>query len=174
MYYVGNKKQAIKEIQKFLHVISRTDSSIPRIAIDGIYGVETKNAVVKYQTSRQILPTGRVDKATFDCLYKEYKDIIIKKSINNYIITNNGFPLKRDMQNNDVMAVNLILNELKNTYKDIHRVNKSSYYDKNTENAVMDLQKIFSENVTGEVDKMLFDRLKQELKASQMSNNSYK
>ena len=78
------------------------------------------------------------------------------------------------MQNNDVMAVNLILNELKNTYKDIHRVNKSSYYDKNTENAVMDLQKIFSENVTGEVDKMLFDRLKQELKASQMSINSYK
>ena len=50
MYPLSDKVSAIREVQKFLHLISdKKGSTIPRVSIDGIYGEETRGAVSEFQ-----------------------------------------------------------------------------------------------------------------------------
>ena len=50
MYELSDERAAITEVQKFLHVISDdTNGKIPRVAIDGIYGAESRDAVRIFQ-----------------------------------------------------------------------------------------------------------------------------
>ena len=73
MYRLGDKRAAIREIQKYLHFISdRITNEVPRIAIDGIYGNESKEAVMAFQEYKGIAKTGEVDYETFNLLYSEY------------------------------------------------------------------------------------------------------
>ena len=71
------------------------------------------------------------------------------------------------------MVLNVMLIELKKEYPDIAEVKKSSYYSKETENAVLDLQKIFRVDESGVVDALFYDRLKDELLFLQLLSAEY-
>lgn len=173
-YRLSDKPGAIREVQKFIHIISdRVNSDIPRVAIDGIYGEETLDAVRIFQTIYGLEIDGLVDRATFDMLFIMYRDAIIDIRTSDYIITDIGFPLKIGNQNNDVLALHLIILELRKTYTDIGAVSKSTYFSESTKNAVMNMQKIFRMPVTGEVDSLLYDRMNYELDAIRRLNQIY-
>ena len=70
MYFLSDSPAAIREVQKFLYVISyRVNSDVPRVAIDGIYGPETEAAVIAFQEIYGHSASGSVDRETFDSLY---------------------------------------------------------------------------------------------------------
>ena len=169
MYYTDDRKSAIEEIQKFLLVIYESGKrDIDRISVDGIYGEETKRAVRQYQSLYGIEANGVVNKETFDALYSEYKEITDEIFLEEILIGEGLFPLTLGMQGDDVLLLNLYLIELSNVYKDLERVDKSTYFSARTERTVRGLQRIFNEEETGEVDKKLFNRIILELKAEQM------
>ncbi len=175
MYFLSDTSAAIREVQKFLYVISDSvNSQVPRVAIDGIYGPETEYAVRTFQKIYGHEISGKVDRETFDNLYALYSEAIIDIRVSDYILTEDGFPITLGTQNNDVIAVHLIINELGKTYTDIGYVNvKSSYFSEGSQGAVMELQKIFNVPVTGEVDKLFFERMKTELDALKRLNTVY-
>ena len=174
MYQIEDKPSAIKEVQKFLHIISdSTDYGIPRISIDGVYGDETYQAVRLYQEYHGLNPTGKTDLTTFDMLYREYYNIMLDKNTKEYIITDEGFPIVIGTQNSDVSLVHSIINELSKAYPYVKKVDRSNYFSQRSAESVKQLQKIFMLAETGEVDKFLYERLKQEIDSVKRVNEKY-
>ena len=175
MFELLDNPSAIREVQKFLYEISdKVDNRVGRVAIDGIYGKETKDAVTSFQDIYKLKKTGEVDRATFDKMFSVYKDSLSKREFKDFIITQKGFPFKQGDQNDDVLVINLILNELKRTFPNITSVEKSSYYSYETANAVRDLQKIIRFLESGEVDENFYRRMQEELNASDRLYEVYK
>lgn len=175
MYELLDTPAAIREIQKFLHVISdRVNTVIPRIAIDGIYGDETRSAVLIFQQLYDLDQNGTVDRITFDTMYLLYKEALDEEMRDDYIITEIGFPIRVGTQNNDVLYVHLLLNELKKTYKDIEPVDtKSTYFSEASRKATIDLQKIFRISESGEIDAFFLSRMENELDTLKRINEEY-
>jgi len=175
MYELLDKAAAIREIQKFLFVISDTiNSDVPRVAIDGIYGEETRNAVLIFQNLYDLDGDGTVDRITFDKMYILYRDAIDENLSRDYIITDGGFPISVGTQNNDVLYIHLLLNELKKRYRDIESVDtKNTFFSENSKNAVMDLEKIFRIKSKGEVDSPFLLRMEKEIDSIKRANEKY-
>ena len=175
MYELLDKASAIREIQKFLFVISdKVNSDVPRVAIDGIYGEETRNAVLIFQNLYDINGDGTVDRITFDKMYVLYRDALDEDLRRDYIITDNGFPISVGTQNNDVMYIHLLLNELGKTYRDIERVDiKSTFFSERSKRAVKDLEKIFRIEGKGEVDSLFLLRMENEIASIKRANEEY-
>jgi peptidoglycan hydrolase-like protein with peptidoglycan-binding domain len=175
MYELLDKPAAIREIQKYLFVISdKVNTEVPRVAIDGIYGEETRNAVIIFQNLYDIDGDGTVDRITFDKMYVLYKDAIDEDLRRDYIITDSGFPISVGTQNNDVLYVHLLINELGKIYKDIKSVDiKSTFFSERSRRAVKDLEKIFRIEGDGEVDSLFLLRMENEIDSIRRRNEEY-
>ena len=164
MYELMDTKSAIKEIQKFLHTVSViVNPAVPRIAIDGIYGEETFEAVKIFQILYGIPDTGYVDLNTFDTLYFIYSEAVTDKKRPDYVITNSAFPIRLGSQGSNVIAIHLYITELLSKYPDIGSVCRGSYFSEHTKSAVMNLQRIFNLPPTGEIDSALYQRILTEI-----------
>lgn len=62
---IGSTGQKVAQMQEQLATIAKVYSAIPRIAVDGIYGERTKEAVSKFQEIFDLGVTGVVDFATW-------------------------------------------------------------------------------------------------------------
>ena len=71
----SNESYAVFQLQDCLLLISRFDDTIPRVNPDGIYGVETENAVMSFQKARSLPVTGKVDYTTWLYLFAEYDSL---------------------------------------------------------------------------------------------------
>ena len=169
MYFIDDKKRYVRDIQKYINIISRMKKTIPRVSIDGIYGRETKNSIFIFQQNNNINPTGVLDKATFDVLFREYAALLELELASKYVLTSRAFPISLGMQGEDILMLNLILEELSNTY-DITVADKTGYFNKTTESAIKDLQKIFGLEENGIVDAIFYDRLWLELDSTRLSD----
>ena len=172
MYELLDKSSAIKEIQKFLYVISdKVNTEVPRISIDGIYGEETENAVKTFQDLYGIIPTGIVDRITFDLLFKLYNENSF--STDKSYIDENLFPVKVGSQGNHVLNIHLLMLELREKYKDIGNILKSTYFSEESKRVTQQLQKIFRYIETGVVDYQFYQRMLLELDSLKRLNELY-
>lgn len=166
MYQQRDKKSAVREIQRYLFVLSdRKYKSIPRIPIDGIFDEETKAAVIEYQTVKFLTPSGIVDLETFNSLYEDYMLVVDNFYTNDYIIGDSSFPLSENDQNEDVRALHLIINELRKSYPQIKNVGTGAYFSRRTGDAIEQLRELFIFPSSRAVDKELYRRLQRELNA---------
>lgn len=62
---VGSSGAAVRKIQTFLNSISDKYPLIPKVAVDGVYGSKTKDAVATFQKIFQLYPTGVVNYPTW-------------------------------------------------------------------------------------------------------------
>lgn len=65
LYSKGSKGYEIKEIQSFLYSLGYRD-----VSITGVFEDSTEEAVRKFQLSKGLLPTGIVDKTTYEIIEK--------------------------------------------------------------------------------------------------------
>ena len=174
MYELLDTKSAIKETQKFLYTIStELNPDVPRVAVDGIYGSETIDAVRRFQLIYGIPDTGYVDRATFDTLYLLYKDAITDKNSKDYLISSDGFPIKLGSYGSDVIAIHLYIGELSKKYSDIGDVGKGAYFTEETRRAVINLEKIFNMTPSGEIDSRLYQRILAEVDSLRRAEEEY-
>ncbi len=164
MYRLGDKRAAIREIQKYLHFISdRTAPEIPRVAIDGFFGEETKNAVKAFQNYVGISESGAVDYETFTLLYEEFSKAKLLYKAEGYFIDEKLFPFKPGDMGREMLYINLMLDELGSIFQGIGRVDLKPYFSLSTENAVKEIRSIFMLEPIPLVDILLFDRMRNEL-----------
>ena len=63
-----DEKEYIKQLQTYLYYLSLKNKALPSIAADGIYGDETRDAVIAYQKMRGLPVTGVADPATIKAI----------------------------------------------------------------------------------------------------------
>lgn len=72
----GASGNVVTQLQTFLNVIAANNSAVPKVAVDGVYGNETKNAVIAVQKLSGLEQTGAVGALTWNAivnLYNEYR-----------------------------------------------------------------------------------------------------
>ena len=72
---VGSRGDKVRHLQYMLSVLAAYINEIPTIAVDGIYGTATENAVLAAQRWFGLPQTGVVDAATWDEIYDQFAGI---------------------------------------------------------------------------------------------------
>ena len=72
---VGDTGEKVRLLQYMLSVLSAHISTIPPLAVDGIYGQDTKAAVLAAQRRFNLPETGSVGAQTWDAIYDQYSGI---------------------------------------------------------------------------------------------------
>lgn len=162
MYLISDKKSAIKEIQKFLFVISQREKSIPYVTVDGYYNDETRLAVAEFRKLYMHESTGKADKETYDRIYEIYLEAVNEKESSDNGMNSGNFPLKIGDSGSDVAILNAILSELSMYYRDL-LAPYGDFFSYETENSVKEMQRHFLEKETGVVSEVFLGKLKKEV-----------
>ncbi len=97
---VGNTGDKVRQLQYMLSVLSAYIPSIPPLNVDGIYGQNTRAAVLAAQRRFQLPETGVVDAATWDEIYDQFSGIE-----NTTLRSRETFPISNGSANSAVRTV---------------------------------------------------------------------
>lgn len=153
-YTDEDKKAHIKELQKYLRGISYKNTKIPKIIPDGIFSIETIDAVKAFQNEYGMPVTGEVDERTWNALVTEF-DNVTKMYAKPQCITPFQFPdyvLKSGDRGYLIYIIQSMLNTIAENYNNLIKVTINGEFDAQTENAVKILQKLSGINQTGIID----------------------
>ena len=157
-----NYEDAVRNLQRYLRTISFYDPSIPRVPIDGIYDTATEHAVIAFQASRGLAPTGKVDKTTWDRIFGEFSQIVEatdrSNNINLFPSVPENYEASLGETSSFVAIIQLLLRELSIIY-DFPSTEISGVYDKATEDAIKEFQRLSGLTTTGKVDLITWNRL---------------
>ncbi len=152
---------AVYEIQSYIRNISRTDSRIPSLVPDGIYGAETAESITAFQRAHLLPQTGKTDLATWNKLVEESDKALLTLSepFQTAPAKNSDFPLKREKKSHLNANVNLMLNRMSDFYDNFSGAVLSLDYTEETERLIGDFQSLAGITATGETDKNTWNLL---------------
>lgn len=152
----------VTELQHYLREISRCEKQLPSINPDGIYGPETKIAVMEFQKLHNLEPTGTVNEATWNAIVINYRYCML---LQGEPATIGPFPsvpgavIKCGDTGDVVYTIQLIINKLSKRFANFHTVPVTGVYDQPTIDMVKEVQYVTHLPVTGEVDKLTWNAL---------------
>lgn len=160
-YTPWQRTDHVREIQEYLRIISQTDNNYPEIAVDGIYGGKTIEAVRAFQQAHGLPITGAVDFDTWEQLSSEYPDTLTLLSAPQ---TARHFPspqhvIRRGDKGNLIYILQAILNAVTEAHETVNDLIVNGEYDEVTAARVKSLQHITGFAETGEVDRYFWDFL---------------
>lgn len=138
-----NNREATRMIQKYLRELSYKDPDIPSVVIDGIFDIQTRNALKAFQLKMGLTPTGICDITTFELLYNEYtkalKESASPEKISVFPIYPDGYVYKIGDRGYVIGVIKYLLRELSAVY-DIKNIEIDLDYNKDTEDAIKEFQ----------------------------------
>lgn len=151
----------VREIQTYLRELSRHNLTIPRIAIDGVYGPETAGAVRTFQEQHGLAVTGEVDPLTWAAIYAEYQRVLNLHAPAQFIAP---FPspdtvIRQGDTGDLVMIVQMILRAISERFSDISFYRVDGIYSEIDATAVKSLQRRANLPETGDVDRDTWNAL---------------
>ena len=159
----STKSTAVENLQRYLRWLSLLESNIPPVAIDGIYGEETKDAVNAFQKAYGLEVTGIVDYATWTALFEAYLASLLEyqtpKGFSPFPRFPKGYAVGLGNRQFLVEVIQFMLNELSVEMDDIPRNAQSGLYDEDTETGVRAFQRAHLLMQTGKVDRATWDAL---------------
>lgn len=72
---IGSTGEQVRLLQYMLSILSSYIQAIPPVSVDGIYGQDTRAAVLAFQRRYQLPETGTVGRTTWDAIYDQYSGI---------------------------------------------------------------------------------------------------
>ena len=149
------------ELQQRLRNISKVHKDVPSVIPDGIFGEETENAVRAFQRKFGFSETGVVDFEIWDRINEEGKKALFVLSEPNQVISikNEDLPLVIGQIGREVHTLNLMLRRLGELYSNFRSENTGDEFTAETEREVRKWQKVIGHDITGEVDKLTWNRL---------------
>lgn len=82
---VGSRGVDVEHLQYMLSIISQFVDTVPPLAVDGIYGQATRQAVLGFQEYAGLPQTGTVGRATWDAIYDQFAGIentVLRSEVN--------------------------------------------------------------------------------------------
>ena len=141
----GDTGDSVRNIQYFLAYLAQFYNEIPEVALDGIYGPATENAVRAFQTLFELPVTGEVDLLTWDSLYRTYLGFIETipfKYFEGRIYPYPGIPLRLGSESEVVRLLQEYLNYIARFYPQIPSVSPTGYFGSRTQEAVIAFQRL--------------------------------
>ena len=136
---LGDASPSVFVLQYYLSYISLFYPSVSATATDGDFGTATQNAVISYQNTFGLEPTGIVDEATWYSIQDTYYSIIARVPYvfeEGLILPYPGRVLRVGVQGDDVKALQEYLNYLANTYNEIPKITADGDFGPATAEAV--------------------------------------
>lgn len=72
---IGSSGDKVQQLQYMLSVLASFIPAIPNLQVDGVYGANTRSAVLAFQRRFQLPETGTVGEATWDAIYNQFSGI---------------------------------------------------------------------------------------------------
>lgn len=166
-----NLQDAIFNLQTYLRALSFDDDRIHRVPIDGIFDSDTERAVSDFQRTRGLEETGIVDKATWDAIYEEFKDLSERTdrspNVNFFPKYPPSYEASLGEENAFISLVQLLLSELSVIYEGFEDIQVTGKFDVATQDAVKIFQQASRLPITGRIDLRTWNALSRDF-----SNNS--
>lgn len=158
-----DKRKAIAELQQALRDIAKTDSDIISVIPDGIFGEETEEAIKSFQRRYGFTETGAVDFELWEKIQEEKRRslFILSDPIQVISIKNEDLPLSLGQVGKAVHTLNLMLSQLGELYDNFSAVNSGDEFTEETLKEVKKWQQVIGHEISGEVDKLTWNRLSQ-------------
>lgn len=163
---VGSEGEDVKTLQLRLNRISKNYPSIPKIANpNGVFGKDTENAVLEFQKIFSLLQDGIVGRATWYKILGVYNAVkrlneLISESVN---LQDISLQFPGVLQIGDVGVYVSILQYfitfLASFDDRVSEIPISGVFDDVTYNAVLNFQRLYSLNETGQSDMETWNRL---------------
>lgn len=142
----GDSGDEVIAPQYYLSFISAYNSAIPRVAVDGVFGSATRQAVEAFQREYGLDVTGIIDKTTWDRLTEVYLGIIGENPpqyLAQEYVPYPGRTLKEGDSGEAVRLIQERLLYLSGAYPNIPAIDVSGYFGPETEEAVLGFQREF-------------------------------
>lgn len=178
----GDTGEKVRVLQYFLSVLSDFYVDIPFVTIDGIFGPQTKNAVIAFQRANNLPETGVVGDETWDVMYNQYQGIVTTTLLNNrpHTVTTEPYPnevLRLGSTGTSVTTLQQYLDTIATVYNTINRVMVTGIFGQPTREAVIAFQRQFGLPATGRVNEdtwyMIQEVYKDALSATNPSPTQY-
>lgn len=161
----GSTGEAVRVVQFYLAVIGYFNEELPVIAVDGIYGPETTEAVKAFQTLYGLTVDGIVGRNTWNALQDAYEGIIRTLPESAYEGRAKLFPgydLSLGMEGEDVRDLQEYLAVIGRTYTNIPEIEVTGVFDQQTEDAVIAFQQAFGLPPVGYVGANTWNAIRKE------------
>ena len=135
----GSAGAGVTELQYFLALISAFNESVRSVAIDGVFGANTRAAVEDFQFDYGLPVTGVVEIDTWRALYTTYRNLLASLPDGYFSAFTEpypGVPLVVGEANESVRILQNWLNRISDVYTEIPKLTVDGVYGPGTENAV--------------------------------------
>lgn len=158
----GESGVAVRELQYLLLFISAFNNQIAPITVDGIFGPDTREAVLSFQRFYGLTQTGEVDFNTWRLIYDTYVGILRTLPEGYFSPTTEaygGIPLRLGSEGADVSRIQDYLNYISNTYTEIPKVTVDGIFGPATQAAVLTYQNLFGLDPTSIVSASTYNSI---------------
>lgn len=148
-------KNKIKQLQERLRQIGHTVGALPTLAVDGVYGQSTKDAVMAFQKKVGLEVTGEINYETWEMIYQYYEESLEITAPPTAIKPFAGCDLLlRNGETAPVVSVlQVMLLQLSERFPNIPPPEMTGVYDEKTANSVRFVQRLNELDESGETDK---------------------
>ncbi len=151
----GAASSGVIALQYYLSYISLFVQTVTGPNVDGIFGPETKNAVISFQKTYGLEPDGIVDREVWNSIENIYYSLIASVDIkykDGLTIPFPGRVLRIGIEGDDVRVLQEYLNFISRSYPSIGTLIVDGSYGQKTANAVREFKRLF--NVPGNPERV--------------------
>ena len=158
----GDTGVEVNNVQYLIAYLAQFYNTIPSVAVDGIYGSATADAVRSLQRTFDLPITGAVDYATWDIMYRTYLgflEAIPFKYIEGNVLPYPGVPLRLGSESDTVRLLQEYINYISGFISEVPSLPITGYFGTQTENAVITLQNLIGIEPNGTVGAATWDAI---------------
>ena len=152
---LGDTGNPVRNLQYYIAYVAQYYNTIPSVAIDGVFGKSTEDAVRAVQNTFGLTSDGIVGEATWNALYRAYRgivDTIPVEFVQGSAIPFGGVPLRIGSESDSVRILQEYLNVIAQSYPEIPSVSPTGYFGPRTQESVIAFQSFFGIPPTGIVN----------------------
>lgn len=158
-YSEQQKKEHIRELQRYLHGIDMSRGKLPTVIPDGIYGERTIAAISDFQRNHGLPVNGETDSATWELIVREYLAEMGEKPLHLSVFPSSDYVCHKGCGGIIVCVIQSMLAELGRRYDNLKAVEINGDYTEETSEAVKLFQRICGLEDSGSVDSTTWNLL---------------
>lgn len=117
MYDITDKRQAVALLQRYLRRLSYATEGMPHPPIDGLFGEDTRAAVLFFQERRGLTPSGAVGLADWQAIREAYLAILRDEAEGSFFSAA-SLPLSAGREGTEVFLLQALLAAVAEAYAD--------------------------------------------------------
>lgn len=146
----------VNKIQGYLNIFQSRGLIQTRNLQDGVFGTNTKNAVMQFQQYASLPVNGIVDETTFDAMIHTLKDLNVYPFIP---VASNSFYLSINQQGLAVYMMQKYLNAIADTTPCLRAIVLDGYYGQETREMVSQYQYLKNLKIDGIIGSRTWDEI---------------